>query len=105
MAPRPKVNPRSHHQKAHLLDVTLIPAKYEIDWLHSKGTTVGKRSGMYVWNMLMRVITQRSKVNERSYPQRTYQLVIKFDPAKYEFDGLHHQYVSCCLGGRHNDGG
>ena len=54
MAPRSQVIQRSSSQKAHLfdskqsakvhlLDMTLIPAKYEIDGLHNHGTTGQKR--------------------------------------------------------------
>ena len=43
MVPRSNVNVRSYPQKAHLLDMTFILAKYEIDRLHGKGNTGRKR--------------------------------------------------------------
>ena len=48
MAQRSKVNQRSYPQKAHLLDMTFIPAWYEMKGLHSKGTT-GRKSKRDVW--------------------------------------------------------
>ena len=64
MAPSSKVNLWSHCQKAHLLEVTLIPAKFETDCLQSKGITGQKK--LCKWE----VTTQKWKVNQKSHSQK-----------------------------------
>ena len=52
MTQRSKINQRSYCQKSHPLDMTFIPAKYEIDGLYGQGTAGQKRMldiQMYVW--------------------------------------------------------
>ena len=74
-------------QKAHLLEVTLIPAKYETNWLHSKGT-IGPKRRVKIY---ARVMVSRSKGNQKSYPKKAHLLDMTCIPAKYEIDGLHNQ--------------
>ena len=85
---RSKVKSKVTPKKAHLLSMTFIPAKYEIDSMHSKETT-GRKRKRDVCNMLVRVTGSRSKVKFKVTSQKAHLLDMTLIPAKFEIDWLH----------------
>ena len=83
-----KVNQRSHPQKAHLHDMTLMAAKYETDWLHSKGTIGWKRR---VKEYTSKGHGTKVKGQSKVIPHKVHLLDMTFISAKYETNGLHGQ--------------
>ena len=68
--------------KAHLLEVTLIPAKYETDCVLSKGITGQKR--LCKWKVTIQ--TSKVKLKVTPPPQKAHLLEVTLIPAKYETD-------------------